>query len=136
MRAIGIVVVSTDRGLCGALNLNLFKAVLGVIREAQSKNVKVYVSVIGSKALQFFRRLSGVEIAASTTHMGDNPHIKDLIGTTNVMLELYRDAKVDQVLLAHNVFVNTMTQKWRRLPAAADSDNRQGRIAGALGLYL
>jgi F-type H+-transporting ATPase subunit gamma len=110
VRAIGIVVVSTDRGLCGALNLNLFKAVLGVIREAQSKNVKVYVSVIGSKALQFFRRLSGVEIAASTTHMGDNPHIKDLIGTTNVMLELYRDAKVDQVLLAHNVFVNTMTQ--------------------------
>jgi F-type H+-transporting ATPase subunit gamma len=110
VRAIGIVVVSTDRGLCGALNLNLFKAALAVIREAQSKNIKVYVSVIGSKAMQFFRRLSGVEIAASATHLGDNPHIKDLIGTTNVMLEFYRDAKVDQVLLAHNVFVNTMTQ--------------------------
>ena len=111
VRSIGLVVISTDRGLCGSLNLNLFKAALGVIREAQSKNVKVYVCVIGTKALQFFRRLAGVEIAASATHLGDNPHIKDLIGTTNVMLDFYRETKVDQLLLAHNVFVNTMTQK-------------------------
>jgi F-type H+-transporting ATPase subunit gamma len=104
-------VISTDRGLCGSLNLNLFKAALGAIREAQSRNAKVYLCVIGSKALQFFRRLSGVEIAASVTHLGDRPHVKDLIGAVKVMLDFYRDAKIDQLLLVHNVFVNTMTQK-------------------------
>jgi F-type H+-transporting ATPase subunit gamma len=109
--SVGIVVISTDRGLCGSLNLNLFKATLVAIREAQARGNKVYLCVIGSKALQFFRRLSGVEIAASVTHLGDRPHISDLIGTTKVMLDFYRETKVDQLLLAHNVFVNTMTQK-------------------------
>ncbi len=111
VQAIGIVVISTDRGLCGSLNLNLFKAALGAVREAQSKNAKVYVCVIGSKALQFFRRLAGVEVAASVTHLGDKPRVVELIGTTKVMLDFYRDAKIDQLLLVHNVFVNTMTQK-------------------------
>jgi F-type H+-transporting ATPase subunit gamma len=109
--AVGIVVISTDRGLAGSLNLNLFKATLAAIREAQSRGQKVYLCIIGSKALQFFRRLQGVEIAASVTHLGDRPHVADLIGTTKVMLDFYREAKVDQLLLAHNVFVNTMTQK-------------------------
>jgi F-type H+-transporting ATPase subunit gamma len=111
VQSVGIVVISTDRGLCGSLNLNLFKTTLAAIREAQSRNAKVYLCVIGSKALQFFRRLSGVEIAASVTHLGDRPHVKDLIGTTTVMLDFYRETKVDQLLLVHNVFVNTMTQK-------------------------
>jgi F-type H+-transporting ATPase subunit gamma len=111
VQAVGIVVISTDRGLCGSLNLNLFKTTLTAIREAQARNAKVYLCVIGSKALQFFRRLSGVEIAASITHLGDRPHVKDLIGTTTVMLDFYRDTKLDQLLLVHNVFVNTMTQK-------------------------
>jgi F-type H+-transporting ATPase subunit gamma len=111
IHSVGIVVISTDRGLCGSLNLNLFKATLGAIREAQSKNAKVYLCIIGSKALQFFRRLAGVEIAASVTHLGDKPHVKELIGTTKVMLDFYRETKVDQLLLVHNVFINTMTQK-------------------------
>jgi F-type H+-transporting ATPase subunit gamma len=111
VKSVGIVVISTDRGLCGSLNLNLFKATLTAVREAQGKGAKVYLCLIGSKALQFFRRLSGVEIAASVAHLGDRPHVKDLIGTTKVMLDFYRETKVDQLLLAHNVFVNTMTQK-------------------------
>jgi F-type H+-transporting ATPase subunit gamma len=111
VQSVGIVVISTDRGLCGSLNLNLFKAALGAIRDAQAKNVKVYLCVIGTKALQFFRRLSGVEIAASAAHLGDRPKTADLIGATKVMLDFYRDTKVDQLLLVHNVFVNTMTQK-------------------------
>jgi F-type H+-transporting ATPase subunit gamma len=111
VKSVGIVVISTDRGLCGSLNLNLFKATLVAIREAQARNEKVYLCVIGSKALQFFRRLQGVEIAASVTHLGDRPHVSDMIGTTKVMLDFYRETKVDQLLLAHNVFVNTMTQK-------------------------
>jgi F-type H+-transporting ATPase subunit gamma len=109
--AVGIVVISTDRGLAGSLNLNLFKAALTAIREAQSRGNKVYLCVIASKALQFFKRLAGIEIAASVTHLGDRPHVAELIGTTKVMLDFYRDAKIDQLLLVHNVFVNTMTQK-------------------------
>jgi F-type H+-transporting ATPase subunit gamma len=111
VRSVGIVVISTDRGLCGSLNLNLFKAALGAIREAQAKDAKVYLCIVGSKALQFFRRLGGIEIAASVTHLGDKPRVVELIGTTTVMLDFYREAKIDQLLLVHNVFVNTMTQK-------------------------
>ena len=111
VRSVGIVVISTDRGLAGSLNMNLFKAVLGAIRDAQSRNAKVSLCIVGSKALQFFRRLGGVEIAASVTHLGDRPRIGDLIGAVKVMLDAYRSANLDQLLLVHNVFVNTMTQK-------------------------
>src|ERR1700693_3068575 len=104
--SVGIVVISTDRGLCGSLNLNLFKATLVAIREAQGKNAKIYLCVIGSKALGFFRRLAGVEISASVTHLGDKPRVIELIGTSKVMLDFYSEAKIDQLLLVHNVFVN------------------------------
>jgi F-type H+-transporting ATPase subunit gamma len=111
VRAVGIIVISTDRGLCGSLNLNLFKATLGAIREARAANHKVSLCLIGSKAVQFFRRLAGVEIAATAAHLGDRPKVQDLIGAVKVMLDSYRDAKIDRLLLVHNVFVNTMTQK-------------------------
>jgi F-type H+-transporting ATPase subunit gamma len=109
VQAVGIIVISTDRGLAGGLNANLFKTALSVIREAQGKTI--YVTTIGVKALQFFRRLAGIELAASATHLGDRPHLKDLVGPIKVMLDLYREAKIDRLLLVHNVFVNTMTQK-------------------------
>jgi F-type H+-transporting ATPase subunit gamma len=111
IKSVGIIVISTDRGLCGALNLNLFKATLNAIRDAKANNATVHLCVIGAKALQFFKRLAGVQIAASVTRLGDRPHVADLIGTTQVMLDYYRDAKIDQLLLVHNVFINTMTQK-------------------------
>jgi F-type H+-transporting ATPase subunit gamma len=109
VQAIGIIVISTDRGLAGALNANLFKSALATIREAHGK--KIYVTTIGVKALQFFRRLAGIELAASATHLGDRPHLKDLVGPIKVMLDLYREAKIDRLVLVHNVFVNTMTQR-------------------------
>ncbi|HEX4240606.1 MAG TPA: F0F1 ATP synthase subunit gamma [Steroidobacteraceae bacterium] len=109
--ALGIVVISTDRGLCGSLNLNLFKATLAAIRAAHAAQQRVSLCLIGSKAVQLFRRLAGVEIAATVTHLGDRPKVADLIGAVKVMLDGYRDAKLDRLLLAHNVFVNTMTQK-------------------------
>jgi F-type H+-transporting ATPase subunit gamma len=111
VHAVGIIVISTDRGLAGSLNLNLFKATLGAIREAEGRNAKVYMCAIGSKALQFFRRLAGIEMSASATHLGDRPRVADLLGPTKVMLDFYRDGKIDQLLLVHNVFVNTMTQR-------------------------
>jgi len=131
VRAVGIIVISTDRGLAGSLNLNLFKAALGAIREAQSHNAKVFLCAIGSKGLQFFRRLGGVDISASVTHLGDRPRVAELLGPTKVMLDFYRDGKIDQLLLVHNVFVNTMSQKGvvsQLLPLqTADKDELQER---------
>jgi F-type H+-transporting ATPase subunit gamma len=110
VKAVGIIVVSSDRGLCGSLNINVFKQVLAAAREWQGKGVEVHLCLIGSKALQFFRRLK-LPIVASMTQLGDRPNIKDLIGGVDAMLELYRDAKIDRLFIAGNRFVNTMTQQ-------------------------
>jgi F-type H+-transporting ATPase subunit gamma len=120
-RSVGIVVVSTDRGLCGALNANVFKATLQLIREWQGKGASVSLSVIGGKALNFFRRLD-LPLLASVTALGDRPHIKDLIGTVKVMLDAYREGSLDRLLLVHAQFVNTMSQRpqvWQLLPVPA-----------------
>ena len=110
VKAVGIIVVSTDRGLCGSLNINVFKLVLNAAREWQDKGVEVHLTLIGSKALQFFRRLK-LPIVASITNIGDKPHVKDLIGGVDAMLELYRDGKIDRLFVAGNRFINTMTQR-------------------------
>jgi len=110
VKAVGIIIISTDRGLCGALNTNLFKAAITAIRTAQSRGEQVQLCLIGTKAVQFFRRL-GLPIMASTTHLGDRPHVSDLIGTIKVMLDAFRESRIDRLVLAHNVFVNTMTQR-------------------------
>ena len=110
VKAVGIIVVSTDRGLCGSLNVNVFKQVLAAAREWQGQGVEIHLCLIGSKALQFFRRLK-LPIVASITNIGDKPHVKDLIGGVDAMLELYRDGKIDRLFVAGNRFINTMTQR-------------------------
>lgn len=110
-KAVGFIVISTDRGLCGGLNVNLFKATLAAIREAQKQSSEVSLCLIGSKAVQFFRRIGNVQTLASVTHLGDRPHVADLIGTIKVMLDLYKDGKLDRLFVVNNVFVNTMSQK-------------------------
>jgi F-type H+-transporting ATPase subunit gamma len=110
VRSVGFIIVSTDRGLCGSLNVNLFKATLGSVREWQQKGASVSLCLIGAKGLQFFRRL-GLPILAHVTHLGDRPHVKDLIGTVKVTLDAYSEGKIDRLYLLHNNFVNTMTQK-------------------------
>jgi F-type H+-transporting ATPase subunit gamma len=109
-KSIGIIVISTDRGLAGGLNANLFKQTLILVREWQEKGAQVSLCLIGSKGLAFFRRL-GLPILANVTGMGDKPHVKDLIGAVKVMLDAYRDAKIDRLFLVNAQFVNTMTQK-------------------------
>ena len=109
-RAVGIIVISSDRGLAGALNANVFRETLKLIREWQGKGVTVSLCLIGTKALNFFRRLS-LPILANVTHLGDKPHVKDLIGTVKVMLDGYRKGELDRLLLVNAQFVNTMTQK-------------------------
>jgi len=109
-KAVGIIVVSTDRGLAGGLNSNVFKTVLLLAKEWQAKGATVSLCVLGNKGLAFFRRL-GMPILGGTGGLGDRPHIKDLIGTVKVMLDAYRDGKIDRVFLVNAQFVNTMTQK-------------------------
>jgi F-type H+-transporting ATPase subunit gamma len=109
-KAIGIIVVSTDRGLAGALNANVFKQTLYLMREWQGKGAQVSLCIIGAKGLAFFRRL-GVTILANVSHLGDRPHVKDLIGTVKVMLDAYRAGQLDRLFLVNAQFVNTMTQK-------------------------
>jgi F-type H+-transporting ATPase subunit gamma len=110
VKSVGVIVISSDRGLCGSLNINIFKNVLTAMRDWQTKGASVSMCLIGSKAAAFFRRLPN-PILANTQGLGDAPHIKDLIGTVKVMLDAYRDGKIDRLLLVHSSFVNTMTQK-------------------------
>ena len=110
VKSIGIVVVSTDRGLCGGLNANVFKSVIYLMREWQAKGAQVNLCLLGSKGVAFFRRL-GLPILASTAGLGDRPHVKDLIGTVKVMLDAYREGKIDRLFLVNAHFLNTMTQK-------------------------
>jgi F-type H+-transporting ATPase subunit gamma len=110
VKGVGIIVISTDRGLAGALNANVFKQVLLMMREWQEKSVPVSLCIIGTKGMTFFRRLA-VPILANVAGLGDKPRVKDLIGAVQVMLQAYRDGKLDRLYLANAQFVNTMTQK-------------------------
>jgi F-type H+-transporting ATPase subunit gamma len=110
VKSVGIILISTDRGLAGGLNVNLFKTVLLMIREWQGKGADVKLCLIGSKGLAFFRRLA-TPILANVTGLGDRPHVRDLIGTVKVMLDAYRDGAIDRLFLVNAQFVNTMTQK-------------------------
>lgn len=107
---VGILFVSTDRGLCGGLNINLFKTVLGELRRWDAQGVAVDLAILGGKGVSFFRRLGGA-IVAQQTGLGDRPHLDQVIGTIKVMLDAYRDGQFDRLLLVRNEFVNTMTQK-------------------------
>ncbi len=110
VKSVGIIVVASDRGLAGALNANVFKQTLYLMRDWQGKSATASLCLIGAKGVLFFRRL-GVPILANVSHLGDAPHIKDLIGTVKVMLDAYRDGKIDRLFLVNAQFVNTMTQK-------------------------
>ena len=108
-KSVGFIVVSTDRGLCGGLNTNLFKSALLAFRDWQSRGASINLCLIGTKGLNFFRRL-GLPVLASITGIGDRPHVKELIGTVKVMLDAYREGRIDRLFIVNARFVNTMTQ--------------------------
>ena len=110
VKRVGYVIVSSDRGLAGGLNNNLFRKLLGEMRQWQEKGVEVDVVTIGQKATVFFRRLK-VGMLASVTHLGDNPEVEQLIGIVKVMLDGYTDGRLDRVFMVYNDFVNTMVQR-------------------------
>jgi len=110
IRRVGYIVVSTDRGLCGGLNSNLFRKLLGEIRAWNDKKVEVDIVAIGTKANTFFKRLK-VNLVGSATHLGEKPKVEQLIGVVKVVLDAYAAGRIDRLTLAYNDFVNTMTQK-------------------------
>ncbi|NHA15783.1 F0F1 ATP synthase subunit gamma [Thioalkalivibrio sp. XN279] len=109
-KRVGYIIVSSDRGLCGGLNANLFRRTLRELREWRDKGVEVELCLVGRKAAQFFRRLD-VNIVASLQDLGDVPRVQDLIGAIQVMLNEYSEGSLDRLFLVHNEFVNTMSQK-------------------------
>ena len=110
IKRVGYIIVSSDRGLAGGLNNNLFRKLLGEIRKWQEQDVQVDVVTIGQKASVYFRRIK-VDMLATVSHLGDQPHLEQLVGVVKVMLDAYSSGKVDKVFLAYNDFVNTMTQR-------------------------
>lgn len=124
---IGYIVVSSDRGLCGGLNNNLFKEVLKDISEKSDKGLKVDVCAIGQKASTFFSRLP-VNMVAQVTQLGDAPGVQKLIGSIKVMLDAFESGQIDSLYLVYNQFVNTMTQEdkfIRLLPATPGEPSKE-----------
>jgi F-type H+-transporting ATPase subunit gamma len=109
VKRVGYIIVTTDKGLCGGLNINLLKAVVNDIKGFVDEDTEVDLCLVGNKGAQFFRSYGGNVVAASS-HVSETPEISDLIGSIKVMLDGFEEGRVDKIYLANNVFVNTMTQ--------------------------
>jgi F-type H+-transporting ATPase subunit gamma len=127
VKRVGYIIVSTDRGLCGGLNINLFKEVVKSMRQWNTQGVQIDVATIGSKATGFFRRYGG-NLVAHAERLGDNPRMEDLIGTVKVMLDAYDDGKIDRVYIARNEFINTMAQRPQVLQLLPAIDDVGGEV--------
>jgi F-type H+-transporting ATPase subunit gamma len=132
VKRVGYILVSSDRGLCGGLNINLFKALIKNLKDWRDAGVEADFCVIGSKGASFFRSYGG-NVVAAVSHLGEAPSVNDLIGSVKVMLDRFDEGKLDRLYMASNQFVNTMTQKpvvEQLLPlaqaSAADDGAKQG----------
>jgi|TARA_B110000014_G_C20120428_1_gene593492 F-type H+-transporting ATPase subunit gamma len=110
VKRVGYIVVSTDRGLCGGLNINLFKKVLADAATWQQQEAEVEFAVVGSKATSFFNNM-GANVTAQISGLGDNPSVTDLVGSVQVMLNAFDNGQIDKLYVVYNKFVNTMTQQ-------------------------
>lgn len=108
----GLIIITSDRGLCGGLNMNILRSVLHRLKDWQKQHIETDLCLIGSKAESFFKRYGG-NITAQATHLGDQPTMADLIGVIKIMLDHYAEGKLDTVFIIHNEFINSMTQKPR-----------------------
>jgi F-type H+-transporting ATPase subunit gamma len=110
INAVGYIVVSSDRGLCGGLNANLFRKVVGEMAGWHEKGASINVAVIGKKASAFFKR-HGASVVSEATDIGDSPQLEELVGAVKVMMDDYDEGKIDLLYVVYNDFINTMTQK-------------------------
>jgi len=128
VKRVGVLIVTSDRGLCGGLNANLLKAALLRIREWRAQNIEVDLCLIGAKGEAFFRRFGG-RVLGSVAHLGDRPEIGQILGVISLMLKAYENKEIDALYLGYNDFVNTMTQRPQLqplLPIVIDSSEEQG----------
>lgn len=126
VKRVGYVLVSSDRGLCGGLNTNLFKASIKSMKAWADQGVQIDLCIIGAKATQFFKTFGG-NVVASTRDIGETPSLSDLVGSVKVMLDAFEEGKIDKLFLVSNEFVNTMTQKPtvnQLLPLLAEEDTK------------
>ncbi|MFN0722637.1 F0F1 ATP synthase subunit gamma [Vibrio cyclitrophicus] len=127
-KRVAYIIISSDRGLCGGLNSNLFKKVLEEMEQWRTKGVEVETTLVGSKAISFFQRSGNV--IAQTSGLGDAPKLEDILGTVNAMLGHYDDEKIDSLYLVYNQFINTMVQEpttLQLLPHPSDSEADGGK---------
>lgn len=118
----GIIIISSDRGLCGGLNANLFRKTLTQLSDWEKQGIEIDVAAIGTKAAGFFGNLKS-KLVGQVTKLGDTPHLHDIVGVIKIMLDAYTDGRIDELYVASNEFVNTMTQRphsTRLLPVVAD----------------
>jgi F-type H+-transporting ATPase subunit gamma len=123
VRRVGYIVISTDRGLCGGLNMNLFKSAVKSMKSWADQDIEIELSLIGAKAAAFFNSYGG-NVTAATRDIGEDPSLADLIGGVKTMLDAYADGRIDRLFLVSNQFVNTMTQNpaaEQLLPLLADA---------------
>jgi len=126
VKRVGYILVSSDRGLCGGLNINLFKAGIKSMKEWADQEVEIDLCLIGAKAGAFFNSYGG-NVVASVRDLGEEPSVVDLIGSVKVMLDAYAEGKVDKLYLVGNEFINTMTQTPyvnQLLPLLADDNEK------------
>ena len=109
VKRVGFIIVSTDRGLCGGLNINMFREAVNALSEWQQKDVEIDVTTIGTKGLGFFKRI-GANIVSEATRLGDSPQLIDLIGAMKIMLDAYEEGRIDRLYVVHNRFVSAMSQ--------------------------
>ena len=124
IKRVGYIVISTDRGLCGGLNANLFKTMIGEIADRQEEGVEVDMVLVGAKAVQFFRRMGG-NVVGTASHLGDEPSVNDLIGAITIMLNSYEEGNIDRLYLVHNEFISAMSQEpvvAQLLPASVETE--------------
>lgn len=127
VKRVGYIVVSSDRGLCGGLNMNVFRKTVTDMAEWDNKGVEIDIATIGSKALAYFRRAGG-KVVSEASHYGDQPNLSDLLGAITTMLTAYEEGKIDRLYVVSNEFVNTMTQSptsLQLLPVEANEEASQ-----------
>lgn len=126
IKRVGYIVVTSDRGLCGGLNVNLFKKAINDMKAHHDNGVEIDVVPVGRKAVDFFKRNPG-NVVAEASQLGDSPHINDLIGSVKVMLDAFAEGKIDALYMVSNEFVNTMTQQpniLQMLPVSGSTDEK------------
>ncbi|CCG89165.1 F0F1 ATP synthase subunit gamma [Erwinia piriflorinigrans] len=137
VKRVGYLVVSTDRGLCGGLNINLFKRVLTDMKSWSDKGVESDLAIIGSKGMSFFGSVGG-NVVAQVNGMGDKPALSDLIGPVKVMLQAYDEGRIDKLYIVSNKFINTMSQSPQivQLLPLPPADDAEGVVKKSTWDYL